>query len=368
MTIYDAAMALVVVAGMVRGAWRGFTWQAASIASLILGYISARSLSGQLAPSFPGQPEVQRALAMAVIYLAVSGGIFGIAWMVRSTIRKLKFDAYDRHLGMVLGAFEGAGVGLLLTLFVVSLAPGTRQPIFTSPSGRAAGTVMDHLGPVLPSEIRQALASHWGAEAAAAPSVAAAEAEGNQATAAPGKPSVAEATGGADLPAIEEAASEPGTAHGPSSLADLPPLEAPPENGARGGGQDLVQSPAPSPGSTSDNVSLDQLVERTRRNVEQAVAESLDTTDGPKAKNLRQLANKERQRIQGAVTDAIGKKSQKLSHQLRGRLDQGQQSLEKAVDASISKAKRVERAVSDSVDQQLQELGGLEVAPQRGPQ
>jgi len=94
MTIYDAAMAIVVVLGMVRGAWRGFTWQIASIASLVLGYTAGHTVSGRLAPYLPGEPEVQRMLAMGVVYIAVSGGIFGIAWMIRGTLRKLKFEAF----------------------------------------------------------------------------------------------------------------------------------------------------------------------------------------------------------------------------------------------------------------------------------
>lgn len=58
LTIYDAAMAGVVVAGLIWGAWRGVTWQLASIASLILGYMVSHQLSIQLAPHFPGSPVV----------------------------------------------------------------------------------------------------------------------------------------------------------------------------------------------------------------------------------------------------------------------------------------------------------------------
>ena len=161
MTIYDAAMAIVVVLGMVRGAWRGFTWQMASIASLVLGYTAAHSGSARFASYLPGEPEVQRVLAMAVVYIAVSGGIFALAWMIRGTLRKLKFEAYDRHLGTLLGGIEGVGVGMLATMFLVSLAPATRQPIFSSPTGRVVGTVMSNLGPVLPAEVRKVLAPHW---------------------------------------------------------------------------------------------------------------------------------------------------------------------------------------------------------------
>ena len=73
MTYYDVVMAGLVVAGMVWGAWRGITWQVASIASLVLGYSVSHTLSGQLAPQLPGEPVVARALAMLVIYVAVSG-------------------------------------------------------------------------------------------------------------------------------------------------------------------------------------------------------------------------------------------------------------------------------------------------------
>lgn len=135
MTIYDAAMAIVMVLGMVRGAWRGFTWQVASIVSLIMGYATAHRVSPQLAPHLPGEPEMQRVLAMALLYIAVSAGIFGVAWMVRGTLRKLKFEAYDRHLGMLLGGLEGVGVGLLATLFVVSLCPPRERQ--SSPAARA---------------------------------------------------------------------------------------------------------------------------------------------------------------------------------------------------------------------------------------
>ncbi len=123
MTTYDAAMVIVVVLGMLRGAWRGFTWQVASITSLVLGYTAAHTASARVASYLPGEPEVQRMLAMGVVYVAVSGGIFAIAWMIRGTLRKLKFEAYDRHLGMLLGGLEGVGVGILATMFVVSLAP-----------------------------------------------------------------------------------------------------------------------------------------------------------------------------------------------------------------------------------------------------
>lgn len=167
MTPYDVTMLGVVVAGMVWGAWRGITWQVASIASLVLGYLFAHPLSAQIAPHLPGQAVVARALSMLVVYVIVSGGVFLAAWVIRSTLRRMKFEAYDRHLGMILGGLEGSLIGVVGTLFVVSLAPQTRAPIFDSPTGRVVGHVMNAVGPVLPTEVRQAIAPSWDHEAEA---------------------------------------------------------------------------------------------------------------------------------------------------------------------------------------------------------
>lgn len=158
LTIYDAAMAGVVVLGMIWGAWRGVTWQLASIASLVLGYMVAHPISAQLAPHFPGDPVIARGLAMLAVYAGVSAGVFLAAWCVRATLKAMKFEAFDRHLGMLLGGMEGALLGVVATFFVVSLSPSSRGPIFSSPSGRVVGDVMNALGPILPAEARDALA------------------------------------------------------------------------------------------------------------------------------------------------------------------------------------------------------------------
>src|SRR5437899_1736252 len=70
MTTYDAVMVGLLIAGMIWGAWRGITWQLASIASLVLGYLVAFPMSGQLAPRFPGEPIVARSLALMAVYAA----------------------------------------------------------------------------------------------------------------------------------------------------------------------------------------------------------------------------------------------------------------------------------------------------------
>jgi uncharacterized membrane protein required for colicin V production len=310
MTGYDAAMAVVVILGMIRGAWRGFTWQVASIASLILGYAAAHAGSAQLASHLPGEPEVQRVLAMGLIYVAVSGGIFALAWMIRGTIRKLKFEAYDRHLGTLLGGIEGVGVGMLATLFLVSLAPALRQPVFSSPTGHLVGEVMNNLGPVLPPEVRQVLAPHWEGDGSATDAMAHRKVAENPDAAGEQSQASAIAPSPAPLPAVDEA---PASSTPSPSLADLPilpPLEIPP-------GNDPGVQPA------------------------QALA-----------KDLQKLGNR----------------VQKAPAQISNRLKKGEQRIGQAIGEAISSGKdQIETAIDDVIDDQFHPSGNLEPAPRKGP-
>ena len=157
MTPYDAVMAGMIVLGMIWGAIRGIVWQIASLASLFLGYTVSHMGSSRVSAYFPGDPLVSRSLAMVAIYVGVSGGVFLIAWLIRSTLRAIKFEAFDRYLGMLLGGMEGALLVLVGTLFTVSLAPKLRDPIFQSPSGQVVASLMGSVGPVLPAEARTVL-------------------------------------------------------------------------------------------------------------------------------------------------------------------------------------------------------------------
>jgi uncharacterized membrane protein required for colicin V production len=161
MTPYDGVMIGLIAAGLVWGAFRGATWQIASIASLALAYFFAFKVSGYVAPYIPGSPEVRRGGSMLAAYAIISLGVFFAAWTVRATLKKLKFQAYDRHMGMVLGGLEGALLGIVGTLFVASLMPSTREPIFASTSGKVVARVMDSSGAILPSEIRDVVSPFW---------------------------------------------------------------------------------------------------------------------------------------------------------------------------------------------------------------
>src|SRR4051812_4155820 len=79
MTACDAVMIGLVVAGMIWGSIRGFSWQIASIGSLVVGYFGAHQISAYMLPFLalyqPGDPAIQRGTAMLLAYLVISGGV-----------------------------------------------------------------------------------------------------------------------------------------------------------------------------------------------------------------------------------------------------------------------------------------------------
>ncbi len=60
MQIYDFVMIGVLVAALVFGAWKGFAWQVASLASLTLSYFVALRFSADLAPHISDREPLNR--------------------------------------------------------------------------------------------------------------------------------------------------------------------------------------------------------------------------------------------------------------------------------------------------------------------
>ncbi|WP_165250993.1 CvpA family protein [Paludisphaera soli] len=352
MTTYDMAMAAVLIAGMARGAWRGITWQLASIGSLVLGYLFSYPVSALIAPHLPGTPEAARAMSMAAAYLVVSGAVFGLAWMVRGVIRKLKFDAYDRHLGMMLGGVEGAAVGILGTMLVVSVAPKTREPIFDSPTGKVVNNVVHHVGPVLPAEVRNALAPFWHGDAPVADAQAE---EADRADAGPSFAEADEATPRRD-PEVRAVASratsrldaevgrlrEAGAAAVPAAAAVAADAAVP---------APAVDVPADA-GIPSAREVMNSLVEQGRRKAEQALVESLDSDPDAKAATIRDLIEKDKARLQNALTGAVDETRRNLTGQVTGAVDETRRNVADQLQGRAGqlqgKAGEVQRRIGDA--------------------
>lgn len=351
MTIYDAAMAAVLILGMARGAWRGITWQLASIGSLALGYLFAYPISAQIAPMLPGPPEATRAMAMAAAYAVVSGGVFAAAWMVRGTIRRLKFEAYDRHLGMMLGGVEGVGVAILLTLLTVSIAPNTREPIFASPSGRVVGGVVNALGPVLPGEVRKSLEPFWNGSAAKESQVVVTDEETRAherrlgAKLAPPTPAEGES---ATIPALDDSV-QPA-----SALTTAGPNGPPAAPRAQAAAQAQTQAQAQ---SASPRSILDAVVESGKQKAEQFVVETLDSDPDQKAATFRELVDKDKARLRDTFEDVVGGTTRSVTNQVSEAVGATRQNLTNQVAEAVDTTRQeLTNQVTETVDTTRQKL------------
>ncbi|WP_165069112.1 CvpA family protein [Paludisphaera rhizosphaerae] len=314
MTIYDGIMAAVLIAGMIRGAWRGITWQLASLGSLVLGYLFSYPISAVIAPKLPGTPEAARAMSMAAAYVVVSCAVFAAAWMVRNVLSRMKFEAYDRHLGMMLGGAEGIAVGILGTMLVTSVAPTTRDPIFASTSGKIVTAVVGVVGPILPAEVRTALAPYWQGGGSSTPAVAEADA-------------ATSAEAGADAPASTPAP-DATIASRAAALVD--------GQVGKAGKVDAASATTPAPADAaaplpSAREVMDQFVERGRQKAEQVLTESLDSDPNAKAASIRELYEKDKNRLKDAVLGTVDQTKQNVAGQLQGAVDQTKRDLSQQI-------------------------------------
>ena len=72
MQAYDLLMLIVLVAAVVWGAWKGFAWQVASLASLVASYILALTFRQQVAQFISATPPWNMFLAMLILFLGTS--------------------------------------------------------------------------------------------------------------------------------------------------------------------------------------------------------------------------------------------------------------------------------------------------------
>ena len=154
---FDLLIAAILLVCMVRGAMKGFVWQLATIAALVLCFVFAESLSVAIAPFVQLREPLNRWVAMLLLYIVCSFVCFAIARGLRGGIEKIQFVEYDRHLGGLFGLLKGVGLGLTLTFFTVTLSEQMRPAVLNSYSGRAAAVVMNELGPVMPEGLDEVL-------------------------------------------------------------------------------------------------------------------------------------------------------------------------------------------------------------------
>ena len=123
----DIVFIVIIAAGAIRVAIRGFIAEIMSVAALILGVAAAVFFSkagALLIDTYIGFSRWNQIVAFLVIFLAVYLIIKLIENVLHKVLEKIQLDRLDRALGLFLGLIEGG----LAVIFLVYLL--TVQPLF----------------------------------------------------------------------------------------------------------------------------------------------------------------------------------------------------------------------------------------------
>lgn len=154
--IYDIVMLVVLVGATLFGAIKGFAWQLASIASIVISYLVAYHFREPFSQSIHAEPPWNRFLAMLILFVGTSLVIWVAFRMVSGSIDRLRLREFDRQIGALFGLAKGALYCTLITLFAVTLlGDQVRGKIVESKSGRYIADILSRSESVIPPEIQE---------------------------------------------------------------------------------------------------------------------------------------------------------------------------------------------------------------------
>jgi membrane protein required for colicin V production len=153
---YDLIMLIVLGMATIFGAIKGFAWQVASLASIIVSYFVAYRFRYDVAEMIQAQPPWNQFLAMLILYVGTSFVIWVGFRLISGTIDRVRLKEFDRHMGAAFGLAKGCVFCLLITMFATSLlGPKQQAAICQSRSGYYIAQVLNHGVGVLPKEIHE---------------------------------------------------------------------------------------------------------------------------------------------------------------------------------------------------------------------
>ena len=155
---YDLVMLAVLLAATARGAWKGVAWQVASLGAICASYIVAYQHRDTVAAWIPVAAPWRVFLAMLLLYVGTSLGIWVAFRLVSRLIDRMKLKDFDRQIGALLGLAKGAILCVIITLFAVTLlGEKQRQAIISSQSGHQIAVLLSKSHVVIPEEFQDVL-------------------------------------------------------------------------------------------------------------------------------------------------------------------------------------------------------------------
>jgi membrane protein required for colicin V production len=158
MQAYDVVMLIVLAATTFLGFRKGLAWQVASLAAIFFSYFVAMQFRDVVAQYLSTDPPWNKFLAMLILYIATSFGIWIVFQLVRGFIDRAKLKEFDQQLGAVFGLVKGVALCVVITFFAVTLlGEDLRREVIDSRSGLYIARLLDRADAVMPSEMHDFL-------------------------------------------------------------------------------------------------------------------------------------------------------------------------------------------------------------------
>ncbi len=155
---YDIVMLAVLAIATLWGAWKGLAWQVASLAAIFASYLVAFQFREIFAKWIPVSAPWSIFLAMLLLYMLTSAGIWVMFSWVAKYIDRFKLKEFDRQFGALLGFAKGVVLCVIITLFAVTLlGDQQRTTIVNSRSGFYIAVLLSKSHRFLPSEVHDVL-------------------------------------------------------------------------------------------------------------------------------------------------------------------------------------------------------------------
>jgi len=152
---YDLVMLGILAAAAVLGYFKGIVWQIAWIAGIVASGFVAFRFAPVAAPFFGQQAPWNRLCALLALYVGTSLVIWLAFRVVSGAINAVHLSSFDHQLGLLLGLAKGALMCIVITFFTVTLAPGYRDQVVTSRSGRIVAEIIVRADQFLPKDIAE---------------------------------------------------------------------------------------------------------------------------------------------------------------------------------------------------------------------
>lgn len=151
-------MLIVMGAAVAWGLYKGFAWQVASFAAIVVSYVVAVQMRGPVAEMLDIDPPWNKLVAMLGLFVATSLVIWSMFRLASASIEKFKLKDFDRQIGAVLGGFKGIVACTIITMFAVSfLKAESRQKIVDSKSGYLISQIIDKTHAIMPEEVHNVI-------------------------------------------------------------------------------------------------------------------------------------------------------------------------------------------------------------------